>query len=245
MNVPAKGKNSIPFWRIVFTLLIIMLHCGYTQGGYIGVEFFFLVSGFLLAKGYYGKKQTSIKQYIKKRIIRLYPMYLVSIIIFISLLSTLDFTSQTFSARLYFVNIIENIAANWKSVFMLQLFGNGPIVVNSPAWYVVALFWVALVYFVLMKILPKKAFNVFVGITSLAVLICCFVFVGHLDLWEEKTLYISQGIFRAYAEIGLGILLYSLKEVLDKRKKISTAIIISCGSYYNPHRMRYRLQDQF
>ena len=49
MNISKKENNSISFWRIIFTLLIVMLHCGYTQGGYIGVEFFFLVSGFLLA----------------------------------------------------------------------------------------------------------------------------------------------------------------------------------------------------
>ena len=224
MNISKKENNSISFWRIVFTLLIVMLHCGYTQGGYIGVEFFFLVSGFLLGKSYYGNEQTSIKQYAKKRIIRLYPMYLIAIVIFVSLLSILEFYSQGFSGRLFFVSIIEKIAANWKSIFMLQLFGPGAITINAPAWYVVALFWVSLVYYILMKIIPKKGLNIFVAITSAAVLIYCFIFVGHLDLWEEKTIFISQGIFRAYAEIGLGILLYNLKEVIEKKIQIKAKL---------------------
>ena len=222
------NNNSISFWRIIFTLLIIMLHCGYTQGGYIGVEFFFLVSGFLLAKSYYGNDQTSILQYVKKRFLRLYPMYLIAIIIFIALLSSLEFYSQDFSGRLLFLRIIDNLVTNWKSVLMLQLFGSGAITINAPAWYVVALFWVSLGYYILMKILPKKAFNVIVAITSAAVLIYCFIFIGHLDLWEEKTLFVSQGIFRAYAEIGLGILLFNLREVLDKKIQIkkTPALII-------------------
>ncbi len=226
MSTPKKANNSISFWRIIFTLLIIMLHCGYTQGGYIAVEFFFLVSGFLLAKGYYGEKQTSVKRYIKKRIHRLYPMYLASMIVFLVFFSILDFAAQDFSVRLFFIDLIEKTVTNWKSILMLQLFGNGAIEINAPAWYVVALFWVALLYFILMKILPKKAFIIFTSITSGAVLICCFVFIGHLDLWEDKTLYISQGVFRAYAEIGLGILLYNLKEVIEKKKKINFQIAL-------------------
>lgn len=233
MNISKKENNSISFWRIIFTLLIVMLHCGYTQGGYIGVEFFFLVSGFLLAKSYYGNKQTSIKEYVKKRILRLYPMYLIAIVIFLALLSTLDFYSQEFSARLYFIDLLDKLAVNWKSVLMLQLFGSEAITINAPAWYVVALFWVSLVYYILMKILPKKAFNVFVAITSVAVLVCCFIFIGHLDLWEEKTLFVSQGFFRAYAEIGIGVLLYSLKDVLKNKIHIKTkpAIIIEIIGY--------------
>lgn len=225
MNLSKKENNSISFWRIVFTLLIVMLHCGYTQGGYIGVEFFFLVSGFLLAKSYYGNGQTSIKLYVKKRFQRLYPMYLTAIVIFVTLLSTLDFYSQEFSLRLFFVNIIEKIASNWKSVFMLQLFGDGAIVINSPAWYVAALFWVSFIYYILIKILPKKVLNVFVAITSVIVLLYCFIFIGHLDLWEEKTFFISQGVFRAYAEIGIGILLYNIKgRAVDKKFKINEKV---------------------
>ena len=218
MNTPKKGNNSISFWRIIFTLLIIMLHCGFTQGGYIAVEFFFLVSGFLLAKGYYGDKHTSLKQYIKKRIQRLYPMYFVTAMVFLVFFSILDFASRDFSVRLFFIDLIEKTATNWKSVLMLQLFGSGPIDINAPAWYVAALFWVALLYFILMKLLPKKAFVVFTAVTSGAVLICCFIFIGHLDLWEEKTLFISQGVFRAYAEIGLGILIYVIKEKLSEKQ---------------------------
>ena len=233
MNTPRIRKNSIPFWRIVFTLLIIMLHSGYTEGGYIGVEFFFLVSGFLLAKSYYGDKLTSVKQYVQKRILRLYPMYLLSIVIFIALLSTLDFTSSDFTIREYFVNVLDNIVANWRSVLMLQLFGDGAIIINSPAWYVVALFWVALIYYILMKVLPKKAFVVVVTVTSVAVLVCCFIFIGHLDLWENKTLYVSQGVFRAYAEIGLGILIYIIKEALEKKIRINkkAALVVELIGY--------------
>ena len=52
-------ENSIYIWRIVFTVLIMVMHFNnvyskiyenphITGGGYIAVEFFFIVSGYLL-----------------------------------------------------------------------------------------------------------------------------------------------------------------------------------------------------
>ena len=51
-------NNSIPFWRIIFTYMIVMFHfdttfpwmreLGLVTGWYLAVEFFFLVSGYLI-----------------------------------------------------------------------------------------------------------------------------------------------------------------------------------------------------
>lgn len=55
-----RTVNMIEFWRVIFTLMIAVYHFNntysiswgkwnLTPGWYIGVEFFFIVSGYLLA----------------------------------------------------------------------------------------------------------------------------------------------------------------------------------------------------
>ena len=86
-----KHNGEIGLWKFIYCLMIIILH--YTvnakssvrfgfAGGSIGVEFFFIVSGYLL-----GKKALKVKkydsvgketyEYIKKRIKGIYPLYII------------------------------------------------------------------------------------------------------------------------------------------------------------------------
>lgn len=217
-------SNSISFWRIVFTIMVVVVHCGSVCGAYLSVEFFFLVSGFLFAKSVYSGRQKTLKDFVKNRLLRLYPMYLFSMLAYISLSELVNYTISTFNARLFFNGVIDGIIDHWKSLFMLQLFGAGATDINVPAWYVVVLFWLTILFYILMKVMPKKVFNIFIGVSSVAMFVLMFIFVGHLDLCKEVTLGISQGFFRGYAEIGIGIILYQFKEILDKRieeKKIT------------------------
>ena len=216
--------NSISFWRIVFTLLVVLIHCGYTLGGYIAVEFFFLVSGFLLAKSIFEKKQT-IWEFITHRLKRLYPMYLFALIVYMLLMSAVGFLNDGYSARLFLVNFLENVAQQWKSFFMLQVFGLDTITVNFAAWYVAALFWVSVLYFIIAKILPRKAYLIFIAATSLALLIYFFFTTGHLDLGEGHRFFMCEGVPRAYFEMGIGILLYNLKAFLDDKKVTINCIL--------------------
>ena len=74
--------------RIIFTFFIILMHGEYLirdiaservfRGGYIGVEFFFVVSGYFLARSI-EKGEIKTKQYLQSRLKRLYPHYILSI----------------------------------------------------------------------------------------------------------------------------------------------------------------------
>lgn len=220
-----SNNNSIPFWRIVFAILIVMLHCGYVSGAYIVVEFFFLVSGFLLAKTI-NERNITIKEFVCKRVKRLYPMYILSLILFILLLEAANCTKGSFSIDNYLVCVVKSIIEQWKSFFMLQLFGHSSIVINSPAWYVPALFWVSSLYFIMSKIMPKRVFLVFTSATSLCLLLLICLFVGNMDLWENKVLFVSEGLIRAYVDVGIGILLYNIKKWLKQRNILVNSMYI-------------------
>ena len=82
-----KRKLSIEVLRIWFTICICLHHFHmYSEnlpfgGGYLAVDFFYMISGFYLMDNFSRQKETSFNictlgRYIKKRYIRLWPDYL-------------------------------------------------------------------------------------------------------------------------------------------------------------------------
>lgn len=63
--------------------MIVILHFGGAIGWKLAVEFFFIASG-LLAAYDFDVKKAGYWQYIRKRILRLYPHYIYSFVIFIA-----------------------------------------------------------------------------------------------------------------------------------------------------------------
>jgi len=57
--------------------------------GYLGVTFFFILSGFILTYNYYNKfdelNKTKVKSFLKARIARIYPVYVLTFLIAIPL----------------------------------------------------------------------------------------------------------------------------------------------------------------
>lgn len=90
--------------RFIFALFVFLSHLGFlSQGrndvfswlfdhvfyeGYIGVSFFFMLSGFVLALNYKNKistKQISIRQFMAARIARIFPMHFITLLVAIPL----------------------------------------------------------------------------------------------------------------------------------------------------------------
>ncbi len=75
----------IEAWRFIFSLYIVIYHvCGHVygirSGGYISVDVFFIISGYLLAYVQIEKNRSPI-QYLKGRFLRLFPMYIIAFVI--------------------------------------------------------------------------------------------------------------------------------------------------------------------
>ncbi|MGN1031669.1 MAG: acyltransferase family protein [Butyricicoccaceae bacterium] len=88
-----KRNGAIDFWKFVFSVLIVIFHSrNLTEnrtgtpfiGGVIGVEFFFLVSGFLMAASISKKESASVsvgeesREFLFHKIRGLYPEFLVA-----------------------------------------------------------------------------------------------------------------------------------------------------------------------
>lgn len=93
--------EALTSWRFVFALMIFMHHftvdkMSLFSEGYLGVSFFFILSGFVLLYGN-GNKFT-IRGFILKRISKLYPLHLLCL-----------FTVLLMGSSFYYKNFIANI----------------------------------------------------------------------------------------------------------------------------------------
>lgn len=136
---------NIEFLRIYFTFFVLAVHFftllfGIWTSGTIGVEFFFILSGYLLALNY--RSDRSIVRFAVDRWIRFVPL-----VVFGGLIS---------------------YGIKWKALYgfsMLYSVGLGLNGVgNGPAWYIGVLFWASLFYLALLKSLKQETRNFLISI---------------------------------------------------------------------------------
>jgi len=137
------GMRGIAALAVVF--LHFTLHSGHRvffQSANLAVDLFFCLSGFVIAYSYYAKLASgaSITEYFKKRLIRLYPMFLIGILLGIvaicikSNLSQTDFTTrQILSASI--LNALYLPYFNDASITMFNEELKGSLFpINGPSW---------------------------------------------------------------------------------------------------------------
>ena len=102
--------------RAVAVALVVLFHAGWVHNGYVGVDIFFVLSGFLitsiLRREYQGTKQIKFGRFYLRRIIRLYPALLVMVVAFVMLAFIFhrhvrDVALGGLASLLYYANIWE------------------------------------------------------------------------------------------------------------------------------------------
>ena len=176
--------HNVEFLRILFTLGVLVAHFfpryGIWQSGGQGVEFFFLLSGYLLAVTY--KPGRSILLFAEQKWIRFVPLVVVG-------------------------GVLANGGLDsFYGVLMLQNTGlSMGDIPNAPAWYIAVLFWCSILYLALLKTLPHQKCLLIAGVISFISYILIVQAGGNrLNLVAG---YIPRGVFRGLAGMGLGIIL--------------------------------------
>ena len=221
-----KRLNNIDFLKIIFNFGIIYGHIlqhylipqfkeyktlfNYTSYSYgYMCEFLFIISGYFLFKEL---NKNDTRTFIIKKIQRLWPIFAFSIFItyILSRFSLSSWTDINVIPELLFLNraIIHNI----------------PVVVGI-AWYVGALFWSSIFYFIISKIFEKKAIYIIYLITFFSYMIL----FSKVYLYSEPTVFnsfITFFMLRGFAGVGLGILFaYNIKPNINNELNLKSFII--------------------
>lgn len=210
--------GSLQAWRFIFALMIFHHHFfiepQVVQFGYFPVAFFFILSGYVMAMGYSNKMNVASFSYfsfIKKRLIRIYPLHLFCLMLAL----ILPVVSH---------NFINNFFLALPELFLVQslLPIKGLFSFNPVSWYLSSLLFIYLCFPFLMRWLKGQ----YGWYTIISILIAYFIVIPFIgDEWAKYFFYVSP-YFRVL-DFMLGMMLYLGMEasVTEKHKPVSATIL--------------------
>lgn len=203
-NLPKEPEKlpkmmNLEFLRIVFTVIVVWHHFvdnfKIWRAGWLGVEFFFILSGFLLVLTF--KPEKTAVSFIKNKWIRFMPLTLYGGALW------LVFENKIIGTRLFADVFFYACSGIWK--------GGG---YNNPGWYISVLFVVSLFYFYMMKVFKKDVVNFFVGIIA-------FFSTVYVVNYDNKFIGVTNGwMLRGLACIGLGYFLAEIYKLLKEKSVV-------------------------
>ncbi len=216
-----KYNYAIDFWKIIFCLLIVCLHSNnfwdngdtWFKGGGIGVEFFFIVTGFLMSNSISSSKTVSTFKYVYNKVAKLFPyVFLTSLFIFIekiyinnwNLSKILSSGFRLFFSELTFTRLFG---------FSLDLWN-----INGASWYLSAMVLTIIFIYPLLSINRKLCGEVIFPIISIALIGYLIQTNGTIIVIDQYSYFTFDGVKRAIAEICFGCTLYELHEKIKLKK---------------------------
>ena len=177
--------------------------------GYLGVYFFWQISGIVLAYTYFNKKTLNFKNFIINRIARLYPLHIFTLflVLLLQIISVKIIGEQQITSN-NFYNGINNYKSFLMHFFFLSGWVNESIKMsfNFPVWSVSVEILIYFIFFlVLLKIKKNKIF--FNTIIMLLFLL--------LDKMNYNFFFIECGKF-----FFSGVLIYLIYKKFKNNKKL-------------------------
>ena len=236
-----KKNGKIELFRFIFCITIILFHCSRTFGfshlnlggarlpvlkrGYYGVEFFFITSGFLMARSIHKRRKdlklglvkpvelgrTTIR-YILKKYIGIFSYHVFP---FIALMVLKIIVKDVFDGGAK--DVMQYIFNAVPEFFFLQKFGFTNTNVDVIEWYISAMFIAMLLLYPVIS----KFYYVFTrAIGPLLSLWILGVLQHNYDTFADQDRWLGFGyacVFRAIAEIALGASAFELCRTLSHR----------------------------
>jgi peptidoglycan/LPS O-acetylase OafA/YrhL len=225
------GRNiihSLDGLRGIAALIVVERHASIWfnhwkfPNGHLAVDFFFLLSGFVLARAYDEKLRGGMPlvEFMSARVFRLYPLYLVGIVLTTVLFLLRDHQLSGLGLALAFVflpnfslhNFFWYVPASWSLFFEL--------VVNSG-------------YAAASRILKTRVLGAFCAAAAIALLAAA----GHyhsMDLGYRGKQF-SGGLSRVFFSFPAGVLAYRLRDAMPSIKGVAwPCAIVLVGLFLVP-----------
>ena len=240
-----KRAGTIDFFKFLFALIITAYHaesfylvgndhlCG---SGFIAVEFFFMVSGYLLSVKASRQQEKNIwdanLHMLGHKICHIFPYILPA-----ALAANLFYIAGHFSVA----GLSRSVLLSVIDIFGLQMVGFSGFYATGVSWYISALFAVSfIIYPLLCK--RRELFGKYIGPFT-AVLVYGFICqkTGTLNGPGAWWSVVYQGLLRGYAGMAMGCAAYEFKLWLDQQKRsvlyglleiLGYAITIAYGAFH-------------
>lgn len=240
-----KRNGAIDFLRFLFALVIIIYHARGIGGGsdhalfkrfgYIGVEFFFIVSGFLMAKS--AERDSELEstrsggvcllgedtvRFLWRKIKTVLPYFLLAAIPSLVVL----FYDKGYGR-------METLERLMMCVWDLSFLGASGIktyTVVRASWYLSAMYISMILLYPLLRKFKDQFTHIIAPLLSIVLLGYISQTFGHLDQYIASDAYtvVHSGILRAIAELSLGCICYAVcKEIRRKPLTQLSRVLIS------------------
>lgn len=211
----------IEFYRYVFMVVLLAWHGGtnFFSNGYLVVEFFFILSGYLLMESYLRKPKTAV-QYTVDRLKRTYLEYFVALcftFLYFGLLyhwvKHIPFSMDMFFQFIYEALLLQNIG----------LFHGA---YNHPMWYFCVLVWGGGLLYYLISRYTEISTHLIIPVISLLTLTYLCNQGDSLEIFTIKGAFLYIPFMRGIAEMGIGILLCLF--VHSRYNKMNHSVCLDC-----------------
>ena len=216
MTPPNKKNGKIEFLRFYFAIMVVFQHSWHFlgfeispfPGGSFAVEFFFLVSGYLMMCTVMRREQQPDSEpigketlhFILKKASVIFPEALVAWFI--------AFAITAFSKGWGVGTAIHQFLLYFWELIFLSMTGLGKMGINTAVWYISAmLIWMMVLYPLLRK---HRDIMVHIVLPLSSLFVLGFLFRKFPNP-RDPSKWIGlcyKGLLRAYAELSIGILLY-------------------------------------
>lgn len=231
-----KRNEIIDVLRLFFSVGIILLHWGQWNGdeklfvpcGYIGVSFFYIVSGYLLAQKVYIFEQYNCERngigketvnYIVQKIKRILPYYIITLIM--SFISVSYFTYSSKEQLLY------NLGCYISEILMLQMTGFPTYAIIGTEWYLSALIISLLIVYPLVR--KNRQFYSYIISPLIGIMGLGWIGrrYGNFASPASWTGICFEGVLRAVALISLGVAAFEICRLIkEKHQNLSVQLTL-------------------
>ena len=208
--------------RGVAAVLVLCYHTNVFLGfsaiaphGYLAVDFFFLLSGFVIASAYQDKFKAgfTVADFVTQRVIRLYPVALAGILLGASRLVSRHLISPTDSEPAQWIALAVVLNVLILPVVSQTHFGGELFPANGPVWSLFGELSVNLAWSILASLKSSIIVIVFLTMASGTILYSTLHEVALNDLgWESKCLLGATS--RVLFSFLLGTLIYRFRGML-------------------------------
>lgn len=219
-----KRNGKIDFLKFIFALIVLIHHSRYVVGdknslflgGSLAVEFFFLVSGYLMMASIQRMQQPPVSlgaetgAFLLKKYKSFCPEIIISYII--------AFAVTYIGGKTGFFKLF---ASSYSDVFLIGMTGLRVKSVNGAIWYLSSMLLSMAILYPLLRKFGDTALHIIIPVGSLLLL---GWFCGNGKSPRNPSSWIGwtyRGNLRALAELGIGACLYP---IVEKVKKIDFTV---------------------